>query len=64
MEWPTVTKVFLLCVTLLVILYDVVAIWFGGRDASVSVVVKDFIFANPIVAVAVGILIGHLLWPT
>lgn len=62
--WPTpeTTKAFLLMWVSVLICYAVVAIRFGGRESSVSVVTYEFCAENPIIAFAVGIVFGHLLW--
>jgi len=62
-DWPTVTKLFMLSVTCLVILYDIIAIWCGGMEASISVNLKKLVFENPIIALAAGIILGHIVWP-
>lgn len=60
---PTFTKAFLLVWVAVLAVYAVLSIRFGGKEASVSVAVHDFVSANPVVAFFLGVLIGHLLWP-
>lgn len=64
-DWftPTVTRAVLLVWVALLVVYAVLAIRFGGREASVSAAVSQFCFDNPIVAFAMGLLVGHFIWP-
>ena len=45
------------------VLYDLVAMVRSGPDATISVIVHEFSKNNPIVPLAVGIVIGHIFWP-
>ncbi len=65
-QWLTLG--FVLCVTVLVIGYDVLAIRAWGIEASISRVMRRLFGASPTLFVAVvfwlGILIGHIWLPT
>lgn len=61
--WVRLTQCLLLLLVVGVVLYDVVAIWRGGWDASVSAVVFTLSCKYPIVPFLAGLLCGHLFWP-
>ena len=63
MKWKAITTAFIIGVTVMAIAYDVVADLEGGVTATISRVLRAAAMDNPIIAVAVGILIGHLFWP-
>lgn len=62
MDWPLTTRCVLLGVTILLVGYDLAALWFGGRDGTISVVLYDFCKEHPIAALALGIILGHIFW--
>jgi hypothetical protein len=43
--------------------YDVLALTEGGVDATISRVLYHGASDHPIIAVAFGVLVGHLFWP-
>lgn len=57
------TKAILIFTTVALSLYDVAAVLIGGVDATISRVIVHAASEYPIIAVAAGILIGHLFWP-
>lgn len=63
MNWRAVTSALLVCLAAAMGIYDVIAVWRGGGRATISSVVLDTARAYPILAIAFGILIGHLFWP-
>lgn len=63
MTWIQFTKGFIVTVTIIVILYDVLARVCGGDEATLSYQIHDAVCRNPIIAGAIGLLVGHLLWP-
>jgi hypothetical protein len=56
------TKVVVLVAVVVLILYDIVAFWWGGQDATISQVIVKLSFDNPIIPFAAGVLCGHLFW--
>lgn len=48
---------------ILLLIYDFGALFFGGYKATVSAQLLKFSMAFPIVALMIGILMGHLFWP-
>jgi hypothetical protein len=59
---PAATRAFILIWVAVAVLWGVLAIALGGREASVSVVFSTFCKDHPIVVLALGILLGHWLW--
>lgn len=57
------TKIIIVVVILTLIIYDIFAFVYGGRDATISDIVLHSVCAKPILAFAGGVLTGHLLWP-
>ena len=57
-----ITKIVLLVITILLILFDIFVIWLYGREASISRVVYQSSCEYPAIAFAVGFLCGHLFW--
>lgn len=57
------TTAVIVATALWLIAYDIVIIALFGREASVSLVVYDLARAHPIIACALGVLIGHWLFP-
>jgi putative effector of murein hydrolase len=62
-RWRQVTEGVVAGTTVAVVLYDIAARWFGGNDATVSVVLSDAARKWPVIALAAGALMGHLFWP-
>ena len=58
-----VVAIVLLFVLLVVGIYDAIAIMFFGEGYTISMVVKSWARHFPILAVLVGIVVGHLFWP-
>jgi hypothetical protein len=46
----------------LLLIYDAIAIYFGGTEASISSLVITAFYKQPLIPLLVGILIGHLFW--
>lgn len=57
------TKAIVLAVIGLIIVYDIIAYWTMGVKATVSRITLAWAQDIPIVAVGVGVVIGHLFWP-
>jgi hypothetical protein len=58
-----ITAVILLLLIHFILAWDVYAGMRWGGDASVSVVLSDWVRAYPIIALTTGIVIGHIVWP-
>ena len=56
------TQQLLVIVTAIMVLWNIIAYWIGGRTATISEVISDFACEQPIMACAVGIVIGHWFW--
>jgi hypothetical protein len=56
------TRLLLLLNVLFLVGWDILAIRFGGGDASISQVTFQFARDHPMVAVAVGVVVGHIFW--
>jgi hypothetical protein len=59
---PAVTKSVIIGTVVVLSLYNIAAIYYGGRESSISYVLSQWALANPIVSVFAGILIGHWFW--
>lgn len=59
---PEHTKAFLLLWLASLVLFDVLAVWFGGRDASISAVIADSALRYPVIPLVFGLVVGHLFW--
>lgn len=57
------TRLLLLIVVLVLVAWDVLAIRYGGPQASISRVTFDLVSRYPMLSLAVGIVIGHIFWP-
>ncbi len=58
-----VTLVYVLTVVVVSIVFDAVMYWRGGWEATISYLVLTRSRRYQVIALAVGILIGHLFWP-
>lgn len=56
------TRLLLLIDVLLLVAWDILAIRNGGREASISQVAFEFAKDHPMLAVAVGAVVGHIFW--
>jgi hypothetical protein len=57
-----VTKIVLLVVIVILILFDIAVILLYGRDSSISRVIYQASCEHPVIAFAAGFLCGHLFW--
>lgn len=57
------TKVILVVLAAFLVIYDIVALWLGGWDATISVVLLTWARSYPILPFAFGVVCGHLFWP-
>lgn len=63
MNWPRLTAALVVALVVLAALYDLFAYSRGGYEATISRVVMDAFYGNPVLSLAVGVVIGHLAWP-
>lgn len=61
--WRKGTALFVGVGLLVVIVYDVLAAVLGGYEATISKLTLDGARERPVIALALGVLLGHLLWP-
>lgn len=62
--YATIAAIILLTVIGLIGVYDAVAIMSSGRLATASSVVIDWASRYPVIAVLVGMILGHLFFPS
>lgn len=62
MNWRTYTVIFCITVTVVAIVWDVIADSQGGVGATISRVIRQAAMDYPLIPLAVGILLGHLFW--
>jgi len=64
MNGKQITRVGFIVLTLLIAVYDVIALTAWGVSATISRVIGvQASFDSPFVPFAVGMLMGHLFWP-
>lgn len=61
--WVAVTKALLVALVLALAVYDIVAYLRGGVRATISRIVLSWATRWPVVVLALGIVLGHVLWP-
>jgi hypothetical protein len=44
------------------VMYDVVVAYFYGTQPTISRIIHDWAYGNPVIAFALGVLCGHLFW--
>ena len=59
---PKVTRIFILLTIIVVLGYDVFAVYNGGTEASVSWQIAVYAYKVPAFTFAVGFVCGHLFW--
>ena len=63
MNGPDITKAVLIVNLVALILYDIAVLWGWGLSSTISVVAYDIAREHPLVAVGVGLVIGHVFFP-
>ena len=58
------TALFLIIALVIVGLWDLYAGWWTPPQSSVSAVIQEWSRRYPALPLAIGILLGHLFWPT
>ncbi len=61
--WKHITAALLGATVFILGVYDIFAEIFGGDSTTISQIILHMSQAVPIIAVAFGVLIGHLFWP-
>jgi len=63
MTWSSTPKIILLVFIVTVLVWDVVANVAGHPEATISASLLQMATEHPVVAFALGFLIGHAIWP-
>jgi hypothetical protein len=61
-DWVVLTKYVIVVVAVFAVLFDIAAFRFGGKGATISVVLWDLSRDYPIIPFSCGLLMGHLFW--
>jgi hypothetical protein len=59
----TVTRVLIIVAIIALAIYDIVALAYGGVEATISFILLDWSYKCPALPFAAGFLCGHLFWP-
>lgn len=59
----TTTQIVIAVTVAGLVLYDVIAALIAGRGATISWVTLTLMRKWPIIALAVGVVVGHIAWP-
>ncbi len=62
MNWVYATKVFVITIVCIIIAWDIIAYKMGGVDATISRIVLRWASAHLLLALGIGIYLGHQLW--
>lgn len=62
MTWQTRTRIFIVAVLFVVLVYDLAAAIFGGTGGTISHEIIIFAQDYPIMPFTVGVVMGHLFW--
>lgn len=57
------TEALVVSLVIFLVVYDLIALWLGGWDATISVVVLTWSSRYPILPFLFGVVCGHLFWP-
>ncbi len=58
-----ITELFIVAVVVTCVVFNLVMRMAFGPDATISVVLQDSASKYPVIAAAVGLLVGHVFWP-
>jgi hypothetical protein len=58
---PSITGWIIVINVILLILYNVFAFWMWGQDATISKVMEHKMMNFPVIALVIGIILGHWL---
>ena len=61
-NWVDYTKIFIIAQIIIIAIWDILAFWKGGRDATITHVLRGWAQNSPIIVLAIGVLIGHVFW--
>ncbi len=62
MDYASITKVLILLIVLLVVLWDAYVIFIGHQEATFSVILYESARRWPIISFVLGLVCGHLFW--
>jgi hypothetical protein len=62
MTWRNRTRIFILAVLAVTLIYDLAAAIFGGTGTTISHEIIVFSYDYPIMPFTVGVVMGHLFW--
>ena len=69
MDWKNRTKIIMIIIPIIIVLilvYDAIAIYFGGTEASISSIIINISYTMPFAtnftSFMCGVLFGHLFW--
>jgi hypothetical protein len=62
MNWKKVTKIFTLCLFVVIAVYDAIAISGGDTEASISHLIIVNSYKYPAMTFLFGFVCGHLFW--
>lgn len=57
-----ITLIFSISFVVIALVYDAVAIYYGGTEASISLMVIEYSKEFPLIPLLTGILCGHFFW--
>lgn len=60
--WRSITKSVLIVSPLVIALFDIVVVQYGGVEASISRELYEYACVYPIIPFALGVVCGHLFW--
>ena len=60
---PNVTKWFIIITILVIVTYDLFAIWWWGQDAAISIVAYEACCDHPVLTAGLFFVLGHIFWP-
>ena len=58
-----IAKLIVIGIVVIVTAWDVVVVLMGRPEVTISAVILQLTRENPIIAFALGVIIGHLFWP-
>lgn len=59
----TITQSIIIGSAIILVLYDVLALGIWGKTATISVVTYSWARRYPVIAFALGFVMGHIFWP-
>ena len=62
MEWKKNTRLFIISIFIMIVSYDVLTIYKGGVETSISQTLIEWSYKMPSFTFAMGFIMGHLFW--